>query len=82
MEREVLNQERVIKFSKRAREYIMSYHTVRLQQQRQQTSSDDDDPLITPMKIEKLIKEFKTHRCALDFEYKYIQENSPHMQLL
>jgi hypothetical protein len=29
------------------------------------------------MKIEKLVKEFKTHQCALDFEYKYIQENSP-----
>ena len=72
---EVLNQERIIKFSKRAREYIMSYHTIWLEQQQ----TGEHDPVVTPMKIEKLVKEFKTHRCTLDFEYKYIQENSPNV---
>ncbi len=72
---EVLNQECVIKFSKQAREYIMSYHTIWLEQQQ----TGEHDPVVTPMKIEKLAKEFKTHRCTLDFEYKYIQENSPNI---
>jgi hypothetical protein len=77
MSKEVLSQERRVKFSKRAREYIMSYHMIRQQQNLQQQPSQDYAVVITPMKIEKLVKEFKTHQCALDFEHKYIVENSP-----
>jgi hypothetical protein len=54
---EVISQERVVKFSKRACEYICAYHTLHKEQDETHL-----DPVVTPMKIEKLVKEFKTHR--------------------
>ncbi len=77
MSREVLSQEWIVKFSKRAQEYIMSYNMIWQQQNLQQQPSQDDATVTTPMIIEKLVKEFKNHQCALDFEYKDILENSP-----
>ncbi len=65
---EVITQERVIKFSKCAHEYICAYHTLHKEQQ----ETDLPDPVVTPMKVEKLVKEFKTHRSALDFDYSFI----------
>jgi hypothetical protein len=72
----VLTFERVRKFSRRAREYILAYHTLHSQQQQQppsSASSETDTHLITPMKIEALVKDFKTHRCALDFDKGFIK---------
>jgi hypothetical protein len=66
---EVISQERVVKFSKRAREYICAYHTLHKEQDETHL-----DPVVTPMKIEKLVKEFKTHRCTLDFDYSFIKQ--------
>jgi hypothetical protein len=68
---EVITQERVIKFSKRAREYICAYHTLHKEQQ----ETHLPDPVVTPMKVEKLVKEFKTHRSALDFDYSFIMRS-------
>jgi hypothetical protein len=31
--------------------------------------------MATPVKIEKLVKAFKTHRCALDFDKGFIKAN-------
>ncbi len=75
---EVLNQDCIIKFLKWTQEYIMSYQTIWLEQQQ----TGENDLVVTPKKIEKLVKEFKTYQCALDFEYKYIQENSPPIQFI
>ena len=66
---EVISQQRVVKFSKRAREYICAYHTLHKEQDETHL-----DPVVTPMKVEKLVKEFKTHRCALDFDYSFIKQ--------
>jgi hypothetical protein len=63
----------VRKFSRRAREYILAYHTLHLQQPPSSTSNEADTHLITPMKIEALVKDFKTHRCALDFDKGFIK---------
>ena len=84
MSRDVLTTDCLCKFSKRAREYICAYQTLRQQQrqheQEQQaentisnaTTTAEDDTFATPVKIEKLVKMFKTHRCALDFVQGFI----------
>ncbi len=68
MSREVLSQEKIIKFLKWAQEYIMSYHMIWQQQHLQQQPSQDDASVITPMKIKKLVKELKTHQCAFGIQ--------------
>ena len=84
MSRDVLTTNHVRKFSKRAREYICAYQTLRQQQQQHEqeqqaentisnaTTTAEDDTFATPVKIEKLVKMFKTHRCALDFDRGFI----------
>ncbi len=69
LSKEVISQERVVKFSKHAREYICAYHTLHKEQDETHL-----DPVVTPMKIEKLVKEFKMHCCALDFDYSFIKK--------
>jgi len=84
----ILTTERVRKFSRRARQYILAYHMLHAQQQqrqerqqeqqqeqhREQQQQQQQDPyLITPAKIESLVKDFKTHRCALDFDRGFIK---------
>jgi hypothetical protein len=45
-----------------------------LTQDQVETNSEGAD-VATPIKIEKLVKAFKTHRCALDFDKKFITAN-------
>ena len=73
----VLTKTRIRHFSRRARQYICAYfmiwtQTIEGREQQQQvegalgaamTHSSAD-----PVSIEKLVKRFKTHRCALDFD--------------
>jgi len=72
-----LTKECIQKFSKRAHEHVCAYHT--LWQQKQQcreentaTSTEVNAPkgeaIAMPVKIEKLVKMFKMHCCALDFD--------------
>ena len=73
LSRQVLTTERIRKFSKRAREYICTYRALH-----QVSSSDthldtmDDTNAATPVNIKKLVKDFKTHRCTLDFDKGFI----------
>jgi hypothetical protein len=59
------------KFSRRAREYIAAYYKV-WQKKQEQAEATADLPIVdettTPVEIEKIIKLFKTHRCAMDFD--------------
>ncbi len=74
----MLTVERARKFSRRAREYIQAYHTLHEQSQerkdqQQHTTGTTTTYNITPDKIESLIKDFKMHRCALDFDKGFIK---------
>jgi hypothetical protein len=69
---EYLTRERVRKFSRRARQYILAYQALHSQEEEQQQPSSTTHQ-ITPMKIESLVKDFKTHRCALDFDKGFIK---------
>jgi len=69
--REVITTERVRLFSQRARAYTLAYYAMR-QQQLSNSGTDENaaecDSTATPVNIEKLVKAFKTHRCAMDFD--------------
>ena len=67
---EVITKVRIRKFARRARQYIMAYHTIETQQVDKQTQSDCTT--YGPVALAKLIRLFKTHRCAFDFDYKFI----------
>ena len=66
--REVITTERVRLFSQRARAYILSYHEIRQEQLTESSSTTDLVCAVSPVKVEKLLKRFKTHRCAMDFD--------------
>jgi hypothetical protein len=80
LSREVITTNPVRSFSRRARQYILAYHALNLQQQ-QQASGEADNIVstlqnkvqITPAKIEHMVKEFKSHRCAMDFDGAFIK---------
>jgi len=75
LSRDVLTTEQVQKFSKWAREYICAYHKYWQERQRQanaQTGMEDisnEVDAATPVKIEKMVRGFKTNQCALDFDH-------------
>ena len=67
---EVITKVRIRKFARRARQYLMAYHAIDTHQVDEQTQSDCRTH--GPVALTKLIVQFKTHRCAFDFDYKYI----------
>ena len=73
---DVLTRERVKKFARRARRYIMGYHVLHQssQQANPPTNGDHENSAIIPVKLEQMIKKIKTHRCALDFDYSFCKE--------
>ena len=86
--RNLLTTERIQKFSKRARCYMQGYHILNQMQQGLLSSSDADELMVSetkltiiPTKLEQMVKKFKTHRCAMDFDYSFCKtiykEDSP-----
>ena len=71
--------ERDRKFSRRARAYTCAYFAFAMQLKNDRTSygangnSDTALTTISLVKIEGMVKKFKCHRCALDFDTKFIQ---------
>jgi len=72
--REVLTVERIRLFSQRARAYMLAYQMLHQEEEQQVLSppgsSNDVDVKSTscPVNVEKILKKFKTHRCAMDFD--------------
>ena len=70
---EVISIKRVKKYARRARQSLMAYHAVDTGQVDRQTRQHDCLKF-GPVAVDKLINNFKTHRCAFDFDYKFIIE--------
>ncbi len=66
IEDKLTTSERVWKFSARARAYILAY--LPLDQEGDTTSFGS-----IVMKIEKMVNQFKSHRCTLDFNSRFIK---------
>ncbi len=67
---EVISKVRIRKFARRALQYLMAYHAIDTHHVDKQTHHDCTTH--GPVALTKLIGEFKTHRCAFDFDYKFI----------
>ena len=67
----VLSVQKIRKFGQRQRYFLIAYHAVDSSQADQQTQ--DKCNKYGPIALEKLMKDFKTYRCALDFASKFIK---------
>ena len=73
----IITRDRVQKFSRRARRYILGYHALWQMKQGIITQGHDSEELnseslaIIPAKLEQMVKKFKTHRCAMDFDHSF-----------
>ncbi len=53
----------------------MGYHVLHQQQHNKaQESSSCSNEAIVPIKLEQMVKQFKMHRCTLDFDYSFCKE--------
>ena len=76
----VLTKVRIEKFAARARAYICTYHHLEQQKQRAVSQNSNDCEAAQQPKqeellyseIERLMKAFKGHRCALDFDWGFV----------
>ncbi len=62
--------ERIQKFSRRARQYICAYYKIANEKETQEAKQEAQVTHLdaSPIKVEKKVKLFKMHRCALDFD--------------
>ena len=73
LSRDVLTTETVQKFSARARAYMLAYLALENQSEAYTNAETTMSSTSIVTKIEKMVKEFKTHRCALDFDGSFIK---------
>ena len=74
----------VRKFSKRARDYIIAYHAVENHEneinkltmhKKCKVENAVAIDASTIVKVEKIKRQFKTHRCAMDFDTKFLKSD-------
>jgi hypothetical protein len=74
LDREILTRERVRKFSRRARQYICAYYKIATEREEKETSGAAAATTTgthldaTLIHVEKMVKLFKMHWCAMDFD--------------
>ena len=69
--RDILTTERCRKFARRARQYICAYKGMQDGNQARTDLAIDPEML---QKVEQMIKLFKVHRCAMDFDGKFCKQ--------
>ena len=73
--RDILTTKTVRKLSRRARAYICAYYALY-----ESKCMGDDIPTLTLPLIERLVKAFKTHRAAIDFDTGFVNRFLPMME--
>ena len=68
---EVVTLVRVRKFGRRARQYLIAYHALEDSPEIDEATRQDCAKF-GPVSMDKLLQRFKTHCCAMDFDYKFI----------
>eukprot|EP00978_Attheya_sp_CCMP212_P015290 scaffold39415_cov52-Attheya_sp.AAC.1 len=72
----VLTIERQRMFSKRARQYMLAYHSIELSKEKRESAgeaeSSNEKLEMSAYLVEKIIKTYKSHRGATDFDSAYI----------
>jgi hypothetical protein len=67
---QVISVQRIRKFARRARQYLIAYHAIDSGQVSAEIQQDCSK--YGPVALEKLLREFKTHRCVMDFDSKFV----------
>jgi hypothetical protein len=67
LSRDAISVDRIRRFSRRARRYVCAYFVFHELNGDEKWDVKLDD-------IEKMVKLFKTHRCAVDFDKKFVQD--------
>ena len=67
--RQTISSSAARKFSRRARQYVCAYHVLH----NQENKEDEDKLSISLVELEKVMLKFKTHRCALDYDFAFIE---------
>jgi hypothetical protein len=65
--------ERVQNFSTRVRAYMLAYLALESQSEASTNAETTLSSTSIAAKIEKMVKEFKTHRCTLDFDGSFVK---------
>jgi hypothetical protein len=69
LDREILTTERVRKFLWRVCQYICAYYKIAKEREGQQIATEATTHLdASPIQVEKMVKLFKTHCCAMGFD--------------
>jgi hypothetical protein len=76
--RDYLRTETVRKLSRRARAYICAYYS--LYQSKNDAADDNTPTTLTLPLIERLVKLFKTHRAAIDFDAGFVNAFVPKLE--
>ena len=66
----VISVERIRKFARRARQYLLAYHAIDSGQAGAEIQQDCYK--YGPVGLEKLLGKFKTHRCVMDTDYRFV----------
>ena len=74
--RDILTTKTVRKLSRRARAYICAYYTL----YESKCKGDDTPETLTLPLIERLVKAFKTHRAAIDFDSGFVNGFVPKVE--
>jgi hypothetical protein len=70
LSRQVISVERIRKFARRARQYLVAYHAIDSGQVSAEIQQDCSK--YGPVGLEKLLGKFRNHRCAMDFDFKFV----------
>ena len=73
---EVLTIDRQRMFSKRARQYMLAYHSIETSKEKSESGATGESKVKLEMSaylVEKIIKTYKSHRGATDFDSAYIR---------
>jgi len=73
----ILTIERQRKFSRRAREYMLAYKSI---EQVTRNKGEFDGTKMSHSLTETIIKRYKTHCCANDFDSRFIRETVDEMR--
>jgi hypothetical protein len=65
----VLTHERIQKFAKQARRYILGYRAIYQASIGNDQQDNENSEQILPAKLEQMVQKVKTHRCAMDFDH-------------
>ena len=81
----MLSHDCIRKCAVRARRYILAYHTLQQNedvviQGNDRVKEEGKPELLGMALVERLIKVYKTHRCAADFDKSFVQDLLQKMQ--